>query len=658
MSLRTKLLLGYLVFVAALVVLGGWSAWRLREMGGVSRRIIANNYDSVVAAQDMKESLERQDSAALFALLGARDKSLSQLREHRARFDADFKKAENNITEVGERESIDAIRRDRDIYYQMFDTFIAKVNATERSQPKSVARDEELTERNEYFTRLEPQFNKLRAECEHLLQLNQRAMLAKSEAAAGVAQLWFYRTLLFAGVLVVAGIFLAFFLANRIVEPLRQLTATTAKMAGGDLEARVTVSSRDEVGVLAAEYNRMAERIRQLRSSDMGKLLVAQQTTEAAIDSLYDPVIVTDGEGCVTKLNPAAEEIFGSEKENTGRHVGEVSRDARIASAVAEALESQRPVAGEGMSSVLPLAVDGSERAFRLRTTPMRDNGHHLLGAVTILEDITHLREIDRLKSEFIATASHELRTPLTSVQMGVHLLLEGALGELTDSQNEVLQACRQDCERLDKLMRDLLDLSKIEAGESQPQLATVSARDLLNTAVKELRPQVETKGLKLSVDAPVTLPWVMVDRLQIERVVSNLVVNALRHTKQGEIKISAEQRDNYVAVSIEDTGSGIPSEYLPHVFDKFVQVPDAPTGGAGLGLTISKSIVEAHGGQISVQSQVGRGTTFTFTLPLASGSDPRDFLWNDGNAPATGRLTLNGVDEAPAKAARKENGK
>jgi signal transduction histidine kinase len=258
------------------------------------------------------------------------------------------------------------------------------------------------------------------------------------------------------------------------------------------------------------------------------------------------------------------------------------------------------------------------ERAFRLRTTPMRDNENHLLGAVTLLEDITHLREIDRLKSEFIATASHELRTPLTSVQMGVHLLLEGALGELTDSQSEVLQACRQDCERLDRLMRDLLDLSKIEAGESQPQRATVSARDLLTTAVRDLRPQVESKGLKLSVDAPVELPWVMVDRLQIERVISNLVTNALRHTTQGEIKINAEERDTHVAVSVCDTGSGIPTEYLPHIFDKFVQVPDAPNGGAGLGLTISKSIVEAHGGQISVQSEVGRGTTFTFTLPVA----------------------------------------
>jgi PAS domain S-box-containing protein len=608
-----------MIFVAALMVLGGWSAWRLREMGDVSRRIISNNYDSVVAAQEMKESLERQDSAALFALLGARDKAVTQLQEHRARFDANFRKAENNITEAGEREAIEAIRRDRDAYYQMFDAFMAKVNTTEGTQAGKLSREDEVAERNEYFTHLEPQFNKLRGESDHLLQLNQRAMAGKSEAAAGVAQLWFYRTLLIAGLMVAAGIALAFWLANRIVEPLRALTATTSKIAGGDLDAKAEVNSEDEVGILAAEYNRMAERIRQLRLSDKGKLIVARQTTEAAIDSLFDPVIVTDAEGLVTKLNPAAEEIFGSEAENAGKHVGEVARDARIATAVAEALHSQRAVAGEGSSSVLPLAVDGSERAFRLRTTPMRDNEKHLLGAVTLLEDITHLREIDRLKSEFIATASHELRTPLTSVQMGVHLLLEGAAGELNDKQTEVLGACREDCERLDKLMRDLLDLSKIEAGESQPELLPIKARALITDEAETLRPQVEAKGLSFVVDIPVQLPRIMADRSQVERVMANLVVNAIRYTRQGEIKITAEQRGHHVAVSVSDTGEGIPSEYLSHIFDKFVQVPGAATGGAGLGLAISRLIVEAHGGQISVQSVMGYGSTFTFTLPVAA---------------------------------------
>ena len=611
MGLRAKLLTGYAVFIAALVLLGAWSAWRLHDMGKVSRRIISENYDSVVAAQEMKESLERQDSAALFALIGAREKAWTQLREHRARFDANFQKAANNITEIGEPDAIEAIRRERDAYYQRFDRFIYKAT--------SDTHDHEVSVRNEYFAQLEPQFNKLRAACEHLLQLNQRAMRAKAEAAAGVAQLWFYRTLLIAGILIVAGLALAFFLAKRIVEPLRELKESTARIAGGDLDAKVAVNSHDEVGLLAAEYNRMAERIRQLRSSDMGKLLVAQQTTEAAIDSLYDPIIVTDAEGCVTKLNPAAEEIFGSETDNAGKHVGDVAGDQRIAGAVAEALESQRPVAGEGMSSVLPLAVDGLERAFRLRTTPMRDNGKHLLGAVTLLEDITHLREIDRLKSEFIATASHELRTPLTSVQMGVHLLLERAAGELNDKQVEVLGACREDCERLDNLMRDLLDLSRIEAGESKPTLELTRATDLINAATRELRPQVESKGLAFKVDAPAELPNVRADRTQIERVLVNLVGNAIRYTTQGEIRISALPRGNFVAVSVADTGTGIPQEYLPHIFDKFVQVPGAPTGGVGLGLAITRLIVEAHGGQISAQSEPKKGSTFTFTLPIVA---------------------------------------
>src|SRR5689334_21391803 len=164
MSLRTKLLHGYLIFVAALLSLGAWSAWRLHDMGTVSRRIISENYDSVIAAQDMKESLEREDSAAVFLLLGQKERAIRQRNEHRARFDAAFQKAANNITESGEREVINTIRRERDNYYQLFEEFDRAPNS------------------NEYFNQLEPAFNRLRASCDSLLQLNQRAMLAKSEA--------------------------------------------------------------------------------------------------------------------------------------------------------------------------------------------------------------------------------------------------------------------------------------------------------------------------------------------------------------------------------------------------------------------------------------------------------------------------------------------
>src|SRR5262245_50543192 len=287
MNLRNKILLSFLIFIAALVALGVWSAWRLRELGSVSQRIISHNYDSVIAAQDMKESLERMDSAALFLLSGNRDRATAQFNEHRARFDADFEKAAGNVTEPGEAEVIGSIRGDRDEYYRRFESFIAE---GERRQP------------GDYFQRLEPPFNKLRADLNQLLQLNQQAMLAKADVAAGVARREFLYTLALAGALAAAGLALAFLLANGIVRPVRELTATAANIAGGNLAAKARITSRDEIGILAAEFNRMAERIQQLRRSDLGKLVFAQQTTEAANDSIFEPVIVTDGEGKVARL--------------------------------------------------------------------------------------------------------------------------------------------------------------------------------------------------------------------------------------------------------------------------------------------------------------------------------------------------------------------
>jgi hypothetical protein len=220
MNLRTKLLIGYLVFIIALVLLGGWSAWRLREMGNVSRRIIENNYDSVVAAQDMKESLERQDSAAVFALLGTRERATRQLQERRAKFDAAFEKEAHNITEPGERELVETIRRERDEYYKAFDDFLAEtdtpatlelLNVPDKVKPNKQASGQAVTRgRVTYFSVLEPLFNQLRGHCDDVLRLNQQAMQGKSQTASGVARRWFLLTLLIAGSLVVAGLALAF----------------------------------------------------------------------------------------------------------------------------------------------------------------------------------------------------------------------------------------------------------------------------------------------------------------------------------------------------------------------------------------------------------------------------------------------------------------
>jgi PAS domain S-box-containing protein len=604
MKLRTKLLVGYLGFVLALGVLGAWSAQTLRTMSGVAGRIIAENYDSVVAAQTMKESLERLDSSALFELTGQHERAIQQATEHRARFNAAFDKAAGNITEIGEADVVAAIGRGRDDYIDRLEGFLRA--SGDRSA--------------EYFQVLEPRFRAIKDDCDRLLRLNQEAMRAKAADASQTARRWFLYTLALTLALVVIGVGGALRLSNAILAPVQQLTTAITAVAAGHLDAVVPVKSADEIGRLADGFNRMAERIRELRRSDLGKLLVAQQTTEAAIDSLYDPVIVTDSEGRVTRTNPAAERLFGPREATTGKPIEQVARDVRIAQAVTDVLRSERAVALENAGAVLPWAVDGAQRAFRVRSTPMRDADDRLVGAVTLLEDITHLSEISRLKSEFIAAASHELRTPLTSLQMGVHLLLEGSLGPMTERQQRVVQVCSDDATRLDRLMRELLDLSRIESGDTAPVRTSVPASTLAIDAVQAVRVQAEARGVHLNIDVPPELPGVFADRQQIQRVIINLLTNAIRATPAGgTISVHGVRRGGEVAFSITDTGAGIPREYLSRIFEPFVQVPNAPQGGSGLGLTIARRIVEAHGGRLTVQSEPGRGSTFTFTVPVGS---------------------------------------
>lgn len=604
MNLRTKLLLGYSIFVAALLALGGWSAWRMREMSGVTRQILSHNYDSVVAAQDMKESLERQDSAAVFFLLGQQQRAQTQLQEHRKRFDAAFEKAAHNITEPGEDQLIATIRQNRNEYYKRFDAWSASGGGRSEN----------------YFQQLEPLFHQLRARCDELLRLNQTAMLAKSDAASKAAWRWFLITLALAVTLGGLGIGLAVLLAQRIVRPVRELTAATAKLAGGNLDTKAEIRSRDELGVLAVEFNRMAERIRQLRRSDLGKLVIAQQTTEAALDSLFEPMLVTDDEGKVTKLNRAAEALFGQEDQVIGQPIAEVAHDQRITMAVSEALHAQHSESPESAAAAIPISINGSEQSFRLRTTPMRNGDGQLLGTVALLENITHLRDVDRLKSEFVNTAAQHLQAPLLNLQMGLHCLLSEASGELNEKQKEIAYGCREDSERLEKLMRDLADLSRIESGEAAPRFAPVEISNLIQTVVEIHHLTAKAKDQAIQTDIASGLPKLQADAGQIKRVLDNLLSNAIRNTPRGgSIQITASRGDDYIAISVADSGRGLPPEYLARFFNRFLSVPDTQSDGAGLGLAISKRLVEAHSGQITAQSEIGRGTTVTFTLPINS---------------------------------------
>jgi signal transduction histidine kinase len=232
---------------------------------------------------------------------------------------------------------------------------------------------------------------------------------------------------------------------------------------------------------------------------------------------------------------------------------------------------------------------------------------------------VTRLRRFEELKSDLVATVAHEFRTPLTSLRMAVHLCAEQVAGPLTEKQAELLQAAREDCDRLQGMVDDLLDLSRIESGKVEIYPLPTEARLLVAGALEEHRPDADVKGVRLGMTALPPPVSVLADHERIGHVFSNLIGNAVRHTPRGGgIELGAASLNGVVRFTVSDTGPGIPKEYLARIFEKFFQVPGPGPKGTGLGLYIAKEIVRAHGGEIGVDSTPGQGSTFWFTLPRA----------------------------------------
>ncbi len=379
--------------------------------------------------------------------------------------------------------------------------------------------------------------------------------------------------------------------------------------------------------MLSDAFNKMARTIREFRQAGTARLLRAQKTAQATIDSFPDPVVVVDPMGSVAQANPAVRRLLG---------VVPAAEPAvpwyppqPLKSPVADVLAGRGDYLPVTLEQAIFLSDGGQERYFLPRVVGIRADDGDLIGAAINLLDVTKFHLLDRLKSDMVSTVSHELKTPLTSVQMAVHLLLEEVVGPLTPKQVELLLAARQDAERILAMINDLLDLTRIEQGRVMLDLQPVPIGELVEDAVARMQPRAEDAGLDLDSDVNGPDATVMVDRDRIGHVFDNLIVNAIRHTPRGgAIRVWARPEGDRVRVDVRDTGKGIADEHLPRLFEKFYRIPgESPAGGAGLGLAIVREIVTAHGGRIGVTSRPGKGTTFTFTLPgcAPTGDSNRD---------------------------------
>jgi signal transduction histidine kinase len=433
------------------------------------------------------------------------------------------------------------------------------------------------------------------------------AIAHKALAASGQLHLG-YAVAIIASLIAAATIFF-------VLKPIDTLAGDAHRIAQGNLEHRVEWNSRDSFGVIAGELSRIAVRLRDVRDTEAGRRQMEFQLSDAVLQSIFEPIIVTDGKGHVLKLNQSASELLG-EAAGDRMALANTPGGEKILSAIQDAVSMQKAVAVEGEASMLPMRIGDQSRSYRLRTTPMRDSEGRLLGAVTTLEDVTSLRDTDRFKTQFIAVASRKLRDPLLQLRRGLYALAQGFSGEMTSLQTELVAQASKEAETLDDLMADLIGVAELDTGKRELKPERLRPLQVLNEARDRFCEEAARKHIRVEVSAYADLAVIEADRRAMRSILDNLLSNALRYTPEdGEILLAAEEIKSFVQFSVRDTGRGIEAERLSSIFDRFNTFSEE---GTGLGLSLVRRLVESLGGQIAVESRLGHGATFKFTIPIA----------------------------------------
>ena len=605
MRLRSKLLLAQVPLALALVLVGYVSRRTISTLDRSSQGILKDNYLSVLAAQRMRDAADSLDGQALARALASGATVGPAGDGEERRFERELRFQESNITEVGEREMTERLRGHWQVLRQRLDELAAAPS------------------RQLYFGRVVPALLAVRRSTGDILAVNQDAMVRKSDRARRDAERMNAAMLALTLGACLLGILASTVLTTRLVRPLSVLSQTARRVGGGDLVVRARIDGRDEIAEVARDFNAMADHLAEYRSSSLGELLQAQHAAQATIDSLTDPVLVLTLTGGLLNANQSASDLIGVSDEGPTDAITRL--EPTLQGSVQRLIEHVRAGRGgytpKGLEEALPVSTRQGQRFLLLRGNPVLGESGEVVGLTVVMQDVTRLRRFDELKNDLVATVAHEFRTPLTSLRMAIHLCLEETLGPLLPKQADMLYAAREDCERLQGIVDDLLDLSRIQAGRIEIHARPIQAHALIQATLDAHKVQARDQGVTLERGAPTMDRAVMADPDRLNLVLSNLTTNAIRHTPSGgQVRLrSAPHAGGQVRFEVIDTGEGIDPKWIPNLFDRFFRIPgSAPGSGVGLGLYICKEVVEAHGGRIGVESDPGHGSIFWFTLPAA----------------------------------------
>ena len=423
------------------------------------------------------------------------------------------------------------------------------------------------------------------------------------------AQIAQFRWTTFTAAMVSAGLalILAWVVGARTARPLERLTEVVTQMADGDLSARLFPTSQDEVGRLTRAFNEMTEQL----VDKVNSLGEERGRLTTILTYMADGVLITDEHGRTLLLNPAAMRLLQiSREEALRRSLAEVMRHHQL-------IELWQRCRETGLEQIELVEVERQRLFLQAIVTPIQELGRR--SYLVILQDLTQIRRLETVRRDFISNISHELRTPLAGLRALVETLRDGALDD-PPAAVRFLDRIEVEVDALTQMVQELLELARIESGKAPLRVQPTPVSDILLSPVERLQPQAERAGLKLSVKLPADLPPVMADASRAQQVVTNLVHNAIKFTPvDGRIQVGAHRDGQEIVVIVSDSGVGVPPGDLSRIFERFYKSDRARSGGGtGLGLAIVKHIVQAHGGRVWVKSKEGKGSDFSFTLPVA----------------------------------------
>jgi signal transduction histidine kinase len=626
-TLKFKIAAVYIFLVLTIAVVGVTSILNVFSLSRAIDGLLVNNYKSINAITNMLEAVEEQNNAISTYIYIDRTKGIGIFHLKADIFYEWYNIELNNITETGEKDHVAKIN----VNYSKFLKLFSDIQEINNSQGTAAAA-------KYYDNNISPIFSAIKEDLEQLSQLNEKAMFRSKGYVATAADKSMYIIVSLSSIAVLGGFLISRYSMNKTLKPIYSLTETIKTIKEGNLDLQAPIISQDEIGELTKEFNSMTGRLHRLEESNLGKILAEKNRSMAIVKSISDPLIVLDNNYKIVLLNKACEGLFSiREEEAVNKYFLEVIRNGDLYDFIYSSSRTKDVSTEEKVlyadfdnkgyyfnvaeEKIIYVNFDNTGYYFNVVVTVVKNVEANMNGVIVLLQNVTELKQLEKIKSDFISTISHEFKTPLTSIMIGTSLILDENVGTLNKNQKGILEAIKEDGEKINSLVNNLLHLAKLESSKSVFNLSTCSVGELIHSSVNSFHEQANSKNINLYYEINESLPKINADAEKIVWVLNNLISNALKYTESdGEIMVLPFTHDNEVCISVSDTGSGIPEEYTERIFDRFVQVKgeNSDVKGTGLGLAIAREIVEAHGGEIWCESKEGIGTTFTFSLPMA----------------------------------------